>query len=672
MSSSSSSPSSAASASNSRSDRLLELSAKYVRFESVSKSVNVFYDEANQHVFVVNNRCADGVIVDSVDQTIAKFKLEDRGDVLSIKFSPATDVLAIQRSANTVEFINFANGQPSDHYSQPSRSKNGKVLGFVWTNTYEMVYITDNSIELYQVVPEKRIVKCLKTFAITVSWFVYESQSAVLLVANGTFANAIQVFQFKPNTVFKLTKFEVDWSGGKQQKTTKTGLYERDVAVTNIYGKNRLLVLKHHPVTKEQSGAHIVIYTFAKDLEPQKTDILMLNLTGRFAINIVDDLVIVHHQTSQTSLVFDINLPSNETIGNIKVNYPIFSNCTIKAFKLDDNIDCELYSTNWVIFQPNIIIDAKLGCLWFLQINLKHMIDLLPNIQILIDFLIYRRNSKSCLLRVIKRFINPNPNSEDSPQNQLGNLSVVFNKLNAAYRETLTSEMTTTTTSSTTTTHTNPNHVLDTNKLKARSIIEQKDVFSEVFSVFDEQNIGLDQNMIISILFEYIYSLSTNQIQIQYFVYEVLIRHLVRSEQYYQMHQFLQYHVFTDSKPLACLLLSLEPHYKFAVQLALDMLKRLTTANEEIIEVLLSQYQISRALRFIQSHGNIDSISARKFLEIATNSGDNKLFYSVYKFFELRNLRLRGSPAFANGEHCETYIEHFSKLFGSTSSLPVH
>lgn len=112
------------------------------------------------------------------------------------------------------------------------------------------------------------------------------------------------------------------------------------------------------------------------------------------------------------------------------------------------------------------------------------------------------------------------------------------------------------------------------------------------------------------------------------------------------------------------------------------------TANEEIIEVLLSQYQLTRALRFIQNHANIDSISARKFLDVAFSSGDTKLFYTVYKFFELRNLRIRGSPAFATGlylmldfnaltlyfelgEHCETFVHHFEQLFGSTSSLSI-
>jgi hypothetical protein len=45
----------------------------------------------------------------------------------------------------------------------------------------------------------------------------------------------------------------------------------------------------------------------------------------------------------------------------------------------------------------------------------------------------------------------------------------------------------------------------------------------------------------------------------------------VRNNCFYQLHQLLQYHVLADSKPLACLMLSLEHVYPPAHQLALDM-----------------------------------------------------------------------------------------------------
>lgn len=161
---------------------------------------------------------------------------------------------------------------------------------------------------------------------------------------------------------------------------------------------------------------------------------------------------------------------------------------------------------------------------------------------------------------------------------------------------------------------------------------------------------------------------------------------MIKSEQFFQLHQFLQYHVFTDSKPLACLLLSLQNQYPHAAQLALDMFKRLSVNHEDIIDIHLSQYDILRALRYIQLHGDVDSVSARKFLEFSMNSNDPVLFYLLYKFFQERNVRLRGSPEFAKGvlyyevkvekltnrsagEQCEVFVRHFQRLYGTTNAV---
>lgn len=127
----------------------------------------------------------------------------------------------------------------------------------------------------------------------------------------------------------------------------------------------------------------------------------------------------------------------------------------------------------------------------------------------------------------------------------------------------------------------------------------------------------------------------------------------------------------------ACLLLSLESFYPPAHQLSLDMLKvtgqrglirltpalvlvltctllpphsqRLSTANDEIVEVLLSKHQVLAALRFIRGIGGHDNISARKFLDAAKQTEDNMLFYTIFRFFEQRNQRLRGNPSFTPG-----------------------
>lgn len=85
----------------------------------------------------------------------------------------------------------------------------------------------------------------------------------------------------------------------------------------------------------------------------------------------------------------------------------------------------------------------------------------------------------------------------------------------------------------------------------------------------------------------------------------------------------LQYGVIADSKPLACLLLSLGNMHSGASQMALDMLSRMN-AKEEIQEVLLSEGQVLSALKLADKNAN-----PRKFLSVAENSGDLMLLHSV-------------------------------------------
>lgn len=66
--------------------------------------------------------------------------------------------------------------------------------------------------------------------------------------------------------------------------------------------------------------------------------------------------------------------------------------------------------------------------------------------------------------------------------------------------------------------------------------------------------------------------------------------------------------------------------------------------------MLLSKHQVLAALRFIRGIGGHDSISARKFLDAAKQADDDMLFYTIFRFFEQRNQRLRGNPSFTPGK----------------------
>ena len=74
----------------------------------------------------------------------------------------------------------------------------------------------------------------------------------------------------------------------------------------------------------------------------------------------------------QTSVIFDIHL-DGESDGYVTHHYPVVSPLPIKPFRLllptlniqsgQEKMEytCELYSANWIVFQPNVVIDAKLG-----------------------------------------------------------------------------------------------------------------------------------------------------------------------------------------------------------------------------------------------------------------------------------------------------------------------
>ena len=87
--------------------------------------------------------------------------------------------------------------------------------------------------------------------------------------------------------------------------------------------------------------------------------------------------------------------------------------------------------------------------------------------------------------------------------------------------------------------------------------------------------------------------------------------------------------------------------------------------------MLLSKNQLLPALRFVRGIGAQDTISARKFLEAASNTNDKMTFFSIFKFFEQRNVRLRGKPQFPVGEHCEKYVKEFDALFSKKEQIQV-
>ncbi|XP_036799815.1 regulator of MON1-CCZ1 complex isoform X4 [Oncorhynchus mykiss] len=543
--------------------------------------------------------------------------------------------------------------------------KNASILGFCWTNWNEIVFVTDQGIEFYQVLPDKRSLKLLKSQSVNVNWYMYCPETAVILLSTTAQGNVLQPFAFKSGTMSKMPKFEIELP--VVPKPAKPNLTERDIAVATIYGQLYVMYLKHHSRTTDSPCAEVVLYQLPREGSYKKTNVLKLNTTGKFALNVVDNLVVVHHQSSQTSIIFDIKLREPDCALN--VHQPVLPGRSIHPYRIpltglaavptQPPVPCELYSSSWSVFQPDIIISASEGYLWYLQVKLPPTVNLLQDKGKLMDFLLRRRDCKMVILSVCAQMLN------GGDKGGLPVVATVFDKLNQVYKEYLEAEQT-----YTVATESGPSRgsAARERPVRTQAVIDQSDMYTHVLSSFSEKK-DTSHKFIIAVLMEYIRSLNQVQITVQHYLYELVIKMLVQHNLFYMLHQFLQYHVLSDSKPLACLLLSLESTYPPAHQLSLDMLKRLSTANDEIVEVLLSRQQVLGALRFIRSVGGHGNISARKFLDAARQTADQMLFYTIFRFFEQRNMRLRGNPSFIPGEHCEEHVVYFKQVFGEQALM---
>lgn len=415
-------------------------------------STSLFYDESNGQVFVLKN---DGSVeVKSIDQreTIS-LKIPFRPsqeEVFSIKLSPDHRVLAVQKSLQRLEFYNIENVIFTAEYSQGCRGR-GNILGFSWASADDIVIITDQDIELFQVFRQKRQLKVARTFSASVSWFIYSSRSSILVTSSNS-SSSLQFFQFSNGSMIKLNKLEFG------DGIVKKPLLERDACLCELYGHVCFVLMVHEKQPSDPAGTQVFVYTLQKDAQPQKSHILLLELTGRFAISVLDNLLIVHHQTSHTSLVFDIKMPGEIRDKGVMAHKSVVPPYSIEPVTLGGH-PYEMYSSNWILFQPNVIIDANAGCLWQLHIDLNLISSMISSPALLVDFLLQRKNSQSNLIRICREAISGQLWSENG--HLMGTISLLFNKFNQQLRR--------------------PGVSVSDNVVT----LDQTDMYSKVFNLFD-------------------------------------------------------------------------------------------------------------------------------------------------------------------------------------------
>lgn len=610
----------------------LQLSeTNYLKFDPVSQITNVFYDDSKSQIFIVKSA---SVSVKSSGGSESFSFLIDSAPLIAIKFNADNSVLAIQRAENSLILHGFSSNQILPNATIHYETKKTVIYGFFWSQPNELVVCCADNIEIFQINTSKKSMKSLKSVTIGSNWYVWNRCNFALLSSNNG-QILTPILMQKPGTLAKLAPIQIE---------DEPGVTERDVNTATLYDQPAILIIR----TSRNRNLEIWVYLLDGPVF-KKSHILKLGFSGRVAISIIDSLVIVHHQTLKVSLIFDIAVDGEPDSANksVMVHAPLVPGKSIKPFTIKlpsvslkaNSMSVELYSANWVLFQPDIIIDVKLGYLFKLTLSIGK-IQVGDKIK-LVDFLLHRQREKSQLISVLLQLVTPEDG--DSQSIHLPVLGTIFDRLNKIYKLKLDHEMLrmqALPSPSGFKTFSTP--VTAGPQPPSQIVIEQGDILQILNTI-------IDKDLLEKVLMVYIYSLVKHSISCEYDLSKLLIMTLVGSGKAQDLQQIISYNVLTESKPLACFLLSLTNHDPLISQMALDMLKRLN-ANEIIVEILLEQGKVIDAIRLAQQYTNTDYIAARKFLEAAAKSSEKMIFYNCFNFLTNRNQRLRGNTDFLKSE----------------------
>ena len=287
-----------------------KLSSSPVFFDPVSANVNVFFDDANQQVFVVRSNGAGGIIMfDGATSKSTTFRIDDKGDIAAVRFSPSLHILAVQRAPNALDFINFIKDskKESSPYCQMCKGKTTRITDFFWASDTEIIFITDTGIEFYEIDGEKKSLKCMKTLSIgLVNWSLWHKESKHLLISSGIYGNVLYPFQYENGTLSKYGKLEIDLAF--YPADPKLTLLRKDVILSKMYNQVYIVVLKQD--SRVTQSAQIVLYKLTKERLASKSNVLKFTCNGQFQVNVVDSMILVHHLHSKTTFLYDIKFAS--------------------------------------------------------------------------------------------------------------------------------------------------------------------------------------------------------------------------------------------------------------------------------------------------------------------------------------------------------------------------
>jgi len=585
----------------------------------------VFYDGGQKEVIVCTDMGTTYKIVSrklsehSPSQLVAE--IPNIGVIEDIKFSCDRKFLGIKGSSpNYIDLYNIDAATFAKHNCRQS-DKKVSILGYFWTNASNLLLITTQGVEFYELFENQ--IKMIKEFQMGINWFVYSAKLRILLVSTSARASMLQGFHFtlRKNTVIKLPKFDVF------PATSTAPLLASDIVVAQIYSALYCIHIKKQELVLHQLNREQVTQTLT----------INLHTTGSVDVHVIDNLIITHNRDQQISMIFDIKLREEE--GN-NLGFPVAAPLPLSpAFKYKgrDMTVSEVY-TSWRFYLPSVVISEKDGFAWTVNLSLVSFCSSFSDRLRLVEFLLNREQAKSLLLEVLQQSLcekeplltltgifdllsrlllkgqesKRQQQSQEARSNKIHEIDMINQKTTMFWKQFMArqsdSEGAVINSPVKTTKHPeSPYGKSEEDDKQAKAsrselvFVSQKEFYLNV--LMPVRHKVEDKRYFTAVVIEYIKSLNNNQVLVKSYIFELLVELFIETERFFQLHQFMQYQIVGDCFHIACQLLSLEDVYPACFQLALDMLKRLGSP-EHIVEVLLAKGHPVTALRYVRGQKN--------------------------------------------------------------------
>lgn len=600
------------------------------------------------------------------------YPLQEGPPVQGMRCTTDMQILAVQRSAVLIEFVNLETGNIFIHGTHRGK---GHILGFFFAESPEtdFVLVTNRGLELCQFNAKRTGLHLRETIRVQphVHWHLYTHETRMALLGGGASGARMQGFQFTVSGVIHLPMFEIR-QPPHLLSSPSPAVTQQQVKLVKLYGRVYLTYI-------DRENMRLELYRFY-------TDTVVLQHTYElFApqaeVSVVDNLVVTHQPTADVVMLFDVLAEGAQPIANplpmavidrVPSRVPSAADADETSFKSEEVqtveaspfrasrvlVESVVHDDSWIYAMPNIVLDVRHKRLFKMHLGLQSLAESCSDKALLVGVLQRRRQShvpllqcspKQLLIAVLREAVR-----EESPP---ARLAKIFDQVNHAYAAALQSlgghevghvppegHLASGTRGALVQQESplTPSHCT----LLSSCILSPAEMMRELFQWSVEEQ-AVDQRCLQAAITEYLISANSSDLVVPQQLEQLLVDLLVGEGLDYQVVQLVTLMVRGGSKDLAVFLEDLGKNLEGSSRttlkvLAANLLSSPTvpdqaqsydrSATELLINQMICEGKVVPAARLAR-HRGVNSIAPHIFLEAAAQQKDLGSFASVYRLY---------------------------------------